>query len=103
MDSRPTARAHSALGECLKLEHITLTGQTVFDGPELIWTQDFHEVGAVSTDDGYKTRRYETFPRFRNVDMDMYRKIIDGTIRIMTRDEVIERCKYAIVHDVQSA
>ncbi len=91
-----------ALGAALKLEHTTLTGQTVFDGPELIWQQDFKETGAVSAGDGYQTRNWETFPQFRNIDMDLYRKILDGTIRLMTRDEVIARCKYAIIQDINS-
>lgn len=89
-----------ALGAALKLEHTTLTGQTVFDGPELIWQQDFKETNAIDVSDGYKTRNWDTFSQFRNIDMDLYRKILDGTIRILTRDEVIERCKYAIVQDV---
>lgn len=91
-----------ALGAALKLEHITLTGQTVFDGPELIWQQDFKETNVINVSDGYRTRNWDTFSQFRNIDMDLYRKILDGTIRLLTRDEVIARCKYAIVQDITS-
>lgn len=89
-----------ALGAALTLEHITLTGQTVYDGPELIWRQDFKETGIIDVSDGYKTRSWDTFAQFRNINIDLYRKIIDGTIRLLTRDEVIARCKYAVIQDI---
>lgn len=91
-----------ALGGALNMEHITLTGQTVFDGPELIWVQDFQEKGQRNVGDGYSRRSWETTPQFRNIYFDLYRKIIDGTIRLMTRDEVIDRTKVAIVNDITS-
>lgn len=82
------------------IEHIMLTGQTVYDGPELIWTEDFKEVGEQSAGDGYTQRKWERFPQFDNVSMDIYRKIIDGTIRIMSREEVVERTKFVVINDV---
>lgn len=84
------------------LEHTMLTGLTSFDGPELIWTQCFKEVDAISTSDGYSTRSWETFPQFDNVSVDLFRKVLDGTVRIPDREEVIERTKYVLVHDVNS-
>lgn len=91
-----------ALGAALLLEHMTFTGQTVFDGPELIWQQDFREAGVVNAGDGYQVRNWETFPQFRNVNIDMYRKILDGTIRIMSKKEVIDRSKMVIINDITS-
>lgn len=91
-----------ALGAALQLEHITLTGQTVIDGPELIWQQDFHEDGLENAGDGYQVRRWTTFPQFRNINIDLFRKILDGTIRIMSKQEVIDRSKVVVIQDVQS-
>lgn len=91
-----------ALGAALQLEHITLTGETVIDGPELIWQQDFREENPVSAGDGYMVRSWTTFPQFRSINIDLFRKILDGTIRIMSKKEVIDRAKIAIIQDVTS-
>ena len=91
-----------ALGAALQLEHITLTGETVIDGPELIWQQDFRETNLVNTSDGYQVRNWETFPQFRSINIDLFRKILDGTIRIMSKQEVIDRSKIVVIQDVQS-
>ena len=84
------------------LEHGMLTGQTVIDGPELIWTQCFEETGAISTTDGYSTRNWQTFPQFNNVSVDLFRKVLDGSVRIPTRQEVIDRTKVAIINNVNA-
>lgn len=84
------------------LEHVMLTGQTVFDGPELIWTQCFREISAGATTDGYTMRRWETFPQFDNVSVDLFRKVIDGTVRIPTRREVIDRTQVVVINDVNT-
>lgn len=89
-----------AAGALPIIEHVMLTGQTVIDGPELIWQQCFKEISAVNVGDGYKSRSWECFPQFVNINMDMFRKIIDGTIRIPSRKEVIERSKVIILQDV---
>lgn len=91
-----------ATGGAPHLEHIMLTGETVIDAPELIWQQCFQEVGAAATSNGFSTRRWETFPQFGNVNVDLFRKILDGTVRIPTRQEVINRTKVVIVNDVNS-
>ncbi len=91
-----------ATAGAVHLEHVMLTGQTVLDGPELIWTQCFRETNRVATSDGYSTRNWKTFPQFDNVSVDIFRKIIDGTIRIPTRQEVVGRTKYVIINDVNS-
>lgn len=84
------------------LEHVMLTGQTVIDGPELIWTQCFRELGAGPTTDGYTMRRWGTFPQFENVSVDLFRKVLDGTVRIPTRREVIDRTRVVVLNNVNS-
>lgn len=91
-----------ATGGAAHLEHIMLTGQTVIDGPEIIWQNCFRETNRVATTDGYTMRNWETFPQFNNVSVDIFRKILDGTIRIPTRQEVIDRTKFVIINDVNS-
>lgn len=89
-----------ATGGAAHLEHIMLTGQTVIDGPELIWTQNFRETNRIATTNGFTTRNWETYPQFDNFSIDLYRKVLDGTVRIPTRQEVIDRTKFAIIADV---
>jgi hypothetical protein len=91
-----------AAGALPVIEHVMLTGQTVIDGPELIWVQCFREGGTVNVGDGYSSRSWNCFPQFVNINIDMFRKILDGTIRIPTRREVIDRSKYVILQDVNS-
>lgn len=91
-----------AAGAIPILEHVMLTGQTVIDGPELIWTQCFKETNTISAGNGYSTRNWECFPQFVNINIDMFRKIIDGTIRIPSRQEVIDRTKLVVLQDVYS-
>lgn len=84
------------------LEHIAFTGQTVFDGPELTTEQTYTENETTSTSGGYRKRDWKFFPQMEAVSFDIYRKIIDGTIRIMTREEVTDRTKIIILNDVTS-
>lgn len=84
------------------LEHVGLTGQTVIDGPELIWTQCFRETTAVTTTNGYSSRNWTTFPQFDNVSVDLFKKVVDGSLRIPTRQEVIDRTKVFIKQDVNA-
>lgn len=89
-----------AAGAIPFIEHTMFTGETVYDGPELIWQQCFKEVGASSAGNGYTKRNWERFKQFDNISMDIYRKIIDGTIRILDRKEVIDRTKLVVVNDI---
>ena len=89
-----------AAGTIHWIEHTMFTGQTVFDGPELIPSQCFKEASSSNAGDGYTKRNWETFKQFNNVSMDVYRKIIDGTIRIMSRKEVIDRTKFVVINNV---
>ncbi|MBN2262825.1 MAG: hypothetical protein JW735_07930 [Prolixibacteraceae bacterium] len=84
------------------LEHIMLTGATMIDGPELIWTQCFREKNRKASTNGYSMRDWETYPQFINTTVDYFRKILDGTVRIPSRKEVIDRTKYVIINDVNS-
>jgi hypothetical protein len=84
------------------LEHVMLTGQTVIDAPELIWTQCFQEISEGPAGDGYAMRQWETFPQFDNVSVDLFRKILDGTVRIPSRQEVIDCTKVVIINNVNS-
>ena len=87
-----------AVGIAPVLEQTALNGGTVWDGPELIWTEDFRELNG-SNWNGYTRRNWGTYPNFDNIWVDMFRKILDGTIRIPSRDEVIERTKIAFIQD----
>ena len=69
-----------AAGAIPIMEHVMLTGQTVIDGPELIWTDVSREVGTSVTPDGYTRRNWDWFPQFVNIQMDEFRKILDGTV-----------------------
>lgn len=89
-----------ATAGAVHLEHVMMTGQTVIDGPELIWTNCFRETNRVSTTDGYTMRNWDTFPQFDNVSIDLFRKILDGTVRIPSREEVIDRTKVVVINDV---
>jgi hypothetical protein len=84
------------------LEHMLMDGATVIDAPELIWAEDFRELSAGATDNGYTMRRWSTYPQFDNDMVDVFRKIIDGTVRIPSRQEVIDRTKFVIINDVNT-
>ena len=79
-----------------------LTGETVIDGPEIIWSQDIQGLGNGTTADGYTTRQWGLYSQYSNVILDIFRKVLDGTVRIPTRQEVINRTKVAIIQNVNS-
>jgi hypothetical protein len=91
-----------ASGGAPHLEHIMLTGETVIDGPELIWAEDIQGLSNGTTSDGYTTRRWGLYPQYQNVILDLFRKILDGTVRIPSRQEVINRTKLVVINDVTS-
>ena len=85
------------------IEKLMQAGLTVIDGPELIWQQDFREKwGGTKTSDGYTSRQWEMYDQFQNVMIDMFRKVIDGTIRIPSREEVIKNTKVVVIQDYKS-
>lgn len=83
-------------------ERFALNGMTVVDGPELIWVSDFRELPPSVGEDGYAERGWKTQPEFENVAIDMFRKVLDGTIRIPSREEVVERTRLVIINDVET-
>lgn len=83
------------------LEQTCVNGGAVWDGPELIWNEDFRNLNN-STVDGYTRRNWGTFAGFDNIWMDMWKKIIDGSLYIPTREEVVDRIKIMVINDVSS-
>lgn len=92
-----------ATGIPIHLERMALNGCTVIDGPELVWNDDFKEVSPTTDSEGYKSRKWEMYDQFQNDMLDMFRKVLDKTIRIPTREEVIDRTKVAVIQDVETA
>ncbi|MEJ6982222.1 glycoside hydrolase family 98 domain-containing protein [Pedobacter sp. P351] len=68
------------------VEHLMLSGATVIDGPEVPWMSTL-----------FGPHR---LPAFNNMVADVFRKVLDGTIRIPTVNEVAARTKVAFVNDV---
>ena len=83
------------------LEQTAVNGGAVWDGPELIWTEDFQNLSN-STVDGYTRRNWGIFPNFRGIWLDMWRKIIEGGIYIPSRKEVVEKTKIVVINNVSS-
>ena len=83
------------------MEQTCINGGAVWDGPELIWTEDFQELSA-TTVNGFTRRRWGTYKAFDNGWLDMFRKIIDGTMYIPSREEVLARNKVVIINDNNS-
>lgn len=83
------------------MEQTGMNGGAVWDGPELIWTEDFKETDN-TTVDGYTRRNWTTFEGFRGAWIDMFRKIIDGTLYIPTRQEVVGKTKIVLINDKTS-
>ena len=81
------------------MEQTCVNGGAVWDGPELIWTEDFKNLNA-SLVDGYLRRNWGTFPNFDGIWLDMFGKIIDGSMYIPSRKEVVDKTKIAIINDI---
>ena len=90
-----------AAGIGTAMEQTCVNGGAVWDGPELIWTEDFQNLNN-STVNGYTRRNWGTFSGFDNAWIDMFRKIIDGTMYIPTREEVVEKTKIIIINNMTS-
>ena len=82
------------------MEHVMLTGQTVIDGPETITEEVSREFDTSVTSDGYTRRNWGWLPHFVNINIDEFRKILDGTVRILSREEVINRTKICLKNDI---
>jgi len=92
----------AAAGIGTVMEQTCVNGGAVWDGPELTWREEcFHQVNN-STVDGYTRRNWERFPIMNGVWIDMFRKVIDGTMYIPTREEVVGKTKIVILNDKNS-
>ena len=83
----------------IHLERMAFNGATIIDGPELIWADDFKELWGVKDSEGYSCRAWDTRDQYVNSTLDFFRKVIDGTIRIPSRQEVIDRTKVVVIQD----
>lgn len=92
----------SAVGIGTVMEQTALNGGAVWDGPELIWTEDFQNLATSTTADGYMQRNWGTFSSFRNIWIDMFRKVIQGKLYIPSQNEVIAKTKVIVEQDVRS-
>ena len=81
------------------MEQTCVNGGAVWDGPELIWDGACFRNEWDATVDGYSCRRWSQFDDFKGIWLDMWRKVIDGTMYIPTREEVLAKTKAVIVHD----
>jgi hypothetical protein len=84
------------------MEQTCVNGGAVWDGPELTWREEcMHEISQ-TTVDGYTRRNWARFDNMNGVWIDMFRKIIDGTMYIPTREEVVGKTKIVIINNVTS-
>ncbi len=83
-------------------ERLVLNGATVIDGPELVPEDDFYEDDETVDKNGYTIRNWAYYNQFYNVMIDLFRKTLDGTFRIPSREEVIDRTKIIIINDITS-
>lgn len=90
----------NSVGISTVMEQTAINGACVWDGPELIWQECFKSKNN-TTSSGYTRRNWTTFDHMDNIWVDMFRKIIDGTIYIPSREEVIKRTKIAVVNNVK--
>lgn len=93
---------NQATGLPIYLERMVKNGATVIDGPELVTVDDFKETYGYTDSEGYHVRDWAMYDQFQNVPMDFMRKIVDGTVRIPTREEVISNTKVVVIQDVSS-
>ena len=100
LESQDQYRQVTELPICM--ERFAFNGATVIDGPELVWADDFKETWGYNDAEGYHARDWAMYDQFRNVTLDFFRKMIDGTVHIPTRQEVINRTKYFIIQDIGS-
>ena len=83
------------------MEQCGVNGGAVWDGPETIPDECFKEASK-STVDGYTRRNWATYEGFRGAWIDMWRKVIDGTLYIPTRKEVVDSTRIVILANTTS-
>lgn len=84
------------------LERMAMNGMTVIDGPELVWADCVKGLWDGTDAEGYKYRQWDFYDQCKNINVDLMRKFIDGSLRIPDRKEVIDRTKVVIIQDVNS-
>ncbi len=81
------------------MEQMCVNGGAVWDGPELIWSGECFQNQNDTQVDGYTRRNWATFPNFKGIWIDMWRRIIDRTMYIPTREEVLAKTKIVVIND----
>lgn len=84
------------------MEQTCVNGGAVWDGPELIWTEDFQNLSDSKDTDGYTIRNWGVFPGFTRAWLDMFSKVIDGEMYIPTREEIVKKQHIYVVNDLTS-
>ncbi|MDE6636448.1 MAG: glycosyl hydrolase, partial [Lachnospiraceae bacterium] len=82
------------------LERFLISGATVIDGPELIWIDCINGDRDTVSSDGYRENNWKFTNQCWNAYIDVFRKVLDGTVRIPTRKEVIDNTKIVLIQDV---
>lgn len=81
------------------MEQCCVNGGAVWDGPELIWSGECFQNLSDTQVGGYTCRNWGTFPNFKGVWLDMWRRIIDRTMYIPSREEVVGKTKIVVIND----
>jgi len=84
------------------MEQTCVNGGAVWDGPELIWSEECFLNQADTNVGGYTRRNWAASPHFKGIWMEMWRRIIDGTMYIPSRKEVVDKTKIVVINDMQS-
>ncbi len=82
------------------MEQMCVNGGAVWDGPELIWREECFLNQNESTSGGYTRRNWASSPHFKGIWLEMWRRLIDGTMYIPTREEVVNKTKIVVVNDL---
>ena len=81
------------------MEQTCVNGGAVWDGPELIWREECFLNQSDTNVDGYTRRNWASSPHFKGIWLEMWRRLIDGTMYIPTREEVVNKTKIVVVND----
>lgn len=102
LDPQTTKQYRLSTSLPILLERMAMNGMTVIDGPELVWNDCIKGLWDGTDSEGYKYRRWDFYDQCKNVNIDLMRKFIDGSVRIPDRQEVIDRTKVVVIQDVDS-
>ncbi len=84
------------------MEQTCVNGGAVWDGPELIWREECFLNQGDTNVDGYTRRNWAASPHFKGIWLEMWRRIIDGTMYIPTREEVVNKTKIVVINNLTS-